>query len=224
MKCLKITLCALTAGILLLATGCGQQGETTYKQKSFEAPAAEINEVTVDVQDRKIEVIQTAEDTIRLEYAESEKEFYEVAVSDGGVLSMTCKDAKEWKDYIGSNAPLSDRTIKLYLPEKGLLGLKLHTTNEDLLLSQVTVSDKAELSVNNGNLQLEGLGAGSEIKLDAKNGNITGAIKGAYEDYSIISQTKKGESNLPEIKEDGTINLTVTVNNGDVNLDFAGEE
>lgn len=224
MKYLTIKLCALTAGILLVASGCGQQDTSAYKEKSFEAPAAEISTVTMDVQDRKIEVIQTAEDTVRLEYAESEKEFYEVTVSDSGMLSMTCKEAKDWKDYVGGKAPQIDRTIKLYLPKKGLQDLTLRTTNEDLTLPQVTVGGKAELLVNNGNIRLAGLGAGSEIKLEAKNGNITGAIKGVYENYSITSKTKKGESNLPEIKEDGMINLSVTVNNGDVNLEFTGEE
>lgn len=224
MKFFTIKLCALTSGILLAAAGCGQQDATAYKEKSFEAPAAEINTVTVDVQDRNIEVIQTAEDTVRLEYAESAKEFYEVAVSGNGALSMTCREAKEWKDYVGGKASRSDRTVKLYLPEKGLQDLTLRTTNEDLILPQITVGGKAEFLVNNGNLRLEELGAGSEIKLNAKNGNITGTIKGAYEDYSITSQTKKGKTNLPEIKEQGRISLAVTVNNGDVNLEFTGGE
>ena len=65
------------------------------------------------------------------------------------------------------------------------------------------------------------LSAGNEIALDVKNGNITGAVSGSYDDYAISCTVKKGECNLPASKENGEKKLTVAANNGDVTIQAA---
>ena len=56
-----------------------------------------------------------------------------------------------------------------------------------------------------------------------KNGNISGTIAGGYDDFAIISEIKKGESNLPGNKDNGEKTLNVSCNNGDVDIQFASK-
>ena len=61
------------------------------------------------------------------------------------------------------------------------------------------------------------------MDLVAKNGNISGTIIGSYDDFSIQSEIKKGESNLPDNKNGGEKTLNISSNNGDVNIEFVNE-
>lgn len=63
-------------------------------------------------------------------------------------------------------------------------------TNNDISLSSL-----------GGNIVFDKLKAENTIGLTAKNENISGAIIGSYDDYSISCDIKKGESNLPSSKE-----------------------
>ena len=61
------------------------------------------------------------------------------------------------------------------------------------------------------------------ISLTVKNGDISGTVKGSYDDFAIQSEIKKGESNLPDNKDGGEKTLNVSSNNGDVNITFVSE-
>ena len=41
------------------------------------------------------------------------------------------------------------------------------------------------------------------------------------DEFSITCMIKKGESNLPALKEGGDKSLTAECNNGDINIEFA---
>ncbi len=123
-------------------------------------------------------------------------------------------------DYVGVKASADDRKISLQIPEGFLENLTLSTTNEDITLSPLAVTGSINLSSNGGNIDFENLDAGSGLTLDAKNGDISGTIAGSYDDFSIQTEMKKGESSLPEQKEGGEKSLNVSCNNGEISIDF----
>ena len=133
---------------------------------------------------------------------------------------MTAATNKDWKDYIGGKAAANNRKITLRIPDTLVSSLVLSTTNDDISLPAVTVTDSISLSTNGGNIEFEKLNAGNSLTLKTKNGDINGTINGNYDDYSISCDVKKGESNLPAHKEGGEKVLSITVNNGDSNIDF----
>lgn len=96
-------------------------------------------------------------------------------------------------------------------------------TNKDITLSELAVIGDISLSSQGGNLVLEQLNVEHTISLNAKNGDITGLIIGSYDEYAIFCDSKKGESNLPSSKENGTKTLTVSNNNGDIDIEFVRE-
>lgn len=219
-KSVALMVC-LILGVACL-TGCAEDDET-FTQKSYTAESEEITEVFVDVRDRQIEVTLSNDNQIHIDYSENGKEYYDISVSDNHTLTLTAVSDKGWMDYIGSKSASGSRKISLQIPDALLTALKISTTNEDISLPSLTVIDDLSLSSHGGNIVFDPLNVGKSIYLDAKNGDISGTIIGSYDDYAISCNVKKGESNLPSSKESGTKTLTVSNNNGDVDIEFVSE-
>lgn len=203
----------------VILAGCSSE-PITYEEKSYVTPAAEVDTITIDVRDRKVEVFQSEDEKIHITYHESEKEFYEMDLSDEKELSMVSANQKEWSDYIGRKAAQENRTVQVWIPDASIENLTLKTSNEAIELPPLSLAGAVNIEINNGNLHLDKLNAGATITLETKNGDISGSIVGSYEDFAIVSKVKKGESNLPENKSKGNQTLNVSANNGDINLEF----
>ena len=215
-KMISLISCLILGSVIL--TGCQSSGEP-FEEKSY-TPDTQINEINLDVTDREIEVSLSEDEQVHIQYYENSKEYYDIFVSDENVLTMTSASDKGWTDFIGVKPSDDNRKILLQIPDGLLENLTLSTTNENITLSTLTVAGNINLSSNGGNIAFENLDAGSGLTLNAKNGNISGTIAGSYEDFSIQSSIKKGESNLPDNKEDGEKTLDVTGNNGDIHIEF----
>ncbi len=109
------------------------------------------------------------------------------------------------------------------IPEACIERLTLSTTNEDIMLSALSVTECINISSNGGNIIFECLNVGRALTLNVKNGDISGAIAGSYDDFSIQSEIKKGVSKQPGDQDSGEKTLHVSSNNGNVNLEFVNE-
>lgn len=215
-KMISLALCLLL-GCFVLA-GCSNSSEP-FEEKSY-TPDTPIHEIHLDVQDREIEVSLSEDEQVHIGYSENSKEHYNISVSDEGVLTMASANDKEWTDYIGGKPSVEDRKIVLQIPDTLLDNLSLSTTNEDVSLPVLAVKGSISVSSNGGNITFQTLDVGNALTLTVKNGDISGTIIGSYDDFAIQTKIKKGESNLPEQKDDGTKTLNVSCNNGDVSIDF----
>lgn len=215
-KMISLISCLILGSVIL--TGCQSSGEP-FEEKSY-TPDTQINEINLDLTDREIEVSLSEDEQVHIQYYENSKEYYDISVSDENVLTMTSASDKGWTDFIGVKPSDDNRKILLQIPDGLLENLTLSTTNENITLSTLAVAGNINLSSNGGNIAFENLDAGSALTLNAKNGNISGTIAGSYDDFSIQSSIKKGESNLPDNKEDGEKTLDVTGNNGDIQIEF----
>ena len=176
------------------------------------------------MRDREIEVTLSDDEQVHIQYSENSKEYYDISVSDGNVLTMVNANNKEWTDYIGGKPSAENRKISLQIPDALLDTLTLSTTNEDISLPALAVTGSINISSNGGYISFGNLVVGSALTLNVKNGDISGAIVGSYDDFSIQSEIKKGESNLPDKKDGGEKALTVSSNNGDVNIEFVDDK
>lgn len=216
-KIFALAFCFILGSFVL--AGCADSGEP-FEEKTY-TPDAQVREIRLDVEDRSVEVSLSADDQVHILYAENSREYYEISVSDENVLTMTGASNKEWTDYIGSKPAAEDRRISLQVPDALLENLTISTTNEDITLPALAVTGQISLSTNGGSIAFETLDVGSALTLSAKNGDISGAVAGGYDDFSIQTEIKKGESNLPGDKDDGEKALCVSCNNGDVDIAFA---
>ncbi|MGF9979678.1 DUF4097 family beta strand repeat-containing protein [Viridibacillus arvi] len=214
----KLAMSVLITLSVILA-GCSSE-PITYEEKSYATSPAEVDTITIDVKDRKIEVFQSEDEKIHISYNESEKEFYKIDLSDGKELSMVYASHKDWDDYIGGKAAQENRTIQVWIPDASIENLILKTSNEEIELPPLSFAGAVNIKINNGNIQLDKLNAGTTVTLETKNGDINGSIVGSYDDFAILSEAKKGESNLPANKRKGDKTLNVSTNNGNINLEF----
>ena len=218
-KIISLVLCLILCSFIL--SGCSSSNEP-FEEKNYTSDT-QINEIKIDVQDREIEVSLSEDEQVHIKYYENSKEYYDISVSDENVLTMASVNDKEWTDYIGVKPSAEDRKISLQIPDALLENLTLSTTNEDITLSALAVTGSINISSNGGNITFGDLDVGSALTLNIKNGDISGAIVGSYDDFSIQSKIKKGESNLPDNKDSGEKALNVTGNNGNVDIEFVNE-
>lgn len=214
---ITLALCFVISSFIL--AGCSGEGEP-FEEKSF-TPDTRVSGINLDVRDREIEVALSGDKQVHIQYSENSKEYYDISVSEGNVLTMVSASDKEWTDYIGEKPSAEDRKIILQVPATFLDTVTLSTTNEDISLPALAVTKNISISANGGNITFESLDVGKALTLTAKNGDISGAIAGSYDDFAIHSEIKKGESNLPGNKDSGNKTLEVSGNNGDVNIEFA---
>lgn len=216
---ISLVLCLILGSFIL--SGCSNNSEP-FEEKSYTSDT-QINEINLDVEDREIEVSLSEDEKVHIQYYENSKEYYEISVSDENVLTMVSASNKEWTDYIGGKPAAENRKILLQIPDTLLENLTLSTTNEDITLSALAVTGSINISSNGGNITFGNLDVGNALTLNVKNGDISGAVVGSYDDFSIQSEIKKGESNLPDNKDSGEKTLNVSCNNGDVNVSFVNK-
>lgn len=217
MKCLTL-IAVLVTGILVLS-GCSTESDI-YTESTYVTAAADVETLTVDVNNRIIEIRESEDEQIHLNYFESEKEFYTIEMTDEKELSMISATNKQWPDYIGVNAGQSDKRILVLLPPGMIQNLTLKTSNQDLTLNSLIIPGTISVNVNNGDINIDSLDVGTKAALETKNGDIKGSIVGSYDVFSIQTDVKKGESNLPVKKETGAKALSVSANNGNIAIDF----
>ena len=198
--------------------GCYDAGEFSAKTATYSG--AEVKSVVIEVTDREVEVLPSQDGGVDISYCESVNEFYDIALSPEGELSITLQIDKNWSDIIVSQPDIEYRKIAISLPD-GLDGISISTTNEDIVFGKVQAAGSIALCSNGGSVAVDGPGAGKEISLSAKNGNIAGTVAGSYEDYTINCAIKKGESNLSSNTGGGKL-LNLDCNNGDIDIKFAG--
>lgn len=219
MKKTWLVLCLMVSSFVLAS--CSADGEP-FEEKSY-TPDAQIKSIILDVRDREVEVTASEDERIHIRFFQNSKEYYRFSVSQENVLFMESVIDKAWTDYIGGKAATGKRKICLQIPSGLLDSLALSTTNEDISLSPLAVTGDITLLSNGGNINFEGLRVGSALSLTVKNGNISGTVIGSYDDFAIRCDVKKGKSNLPLQKDGGNKTLTVSGNNGDVQVELVKE-
>ena len=88
-------------------------------------------------------------------------------------------------------------------------GLRIENTSCD------TINGKS----TSGNIKIEALDAATEIVLQASSGGIHGSIVGKAEDFSIITNTTSGSSNLQN-GNGGSKQLNCETTSGNIKIDF----
>ena len=201
-----------------LFAGCSTEHFTA---REYTAEGSLVQSINVDVRDRRIDVSVSNDDMIHIDYFESSKEGYDITLSSG-VLTIEGISNKNWADFIGVKPSAENRRISIRIPAGILSSLDMNTTNENITIRDIAVSDSMSLSSNGGNVEFENLAVGKSLSMKSKNGNIKGSVLGGYDDFTINCDIKKGDCNLQN-KDGGEKILNVSCNNGDVNISLIPE-
>ncbi|MGO0985297.1 DUF4097 family beta strand repeat-containing protein [Clostridioides difficile] len=213
----KIVKILLILCICSLAYGCSKQSEN-IKVKEFSIPSAEINTIEIVLKDIPVNFVISETDTISLSYSQSEKNYFDINEKNG-TLSIRSKTEKEFLDYIGFSDN-SAQSLTIEIPAVIQSDFNLKTSNSDIVLPEIDMKGNVNIDLNNGDILFDKIMFEKDTILFAKNGNIKGKINNKYEEFKIVSEAHKGESNLPDSKKNGNKLLNVSTNNGDVEIEF----
>lgn len=218
MKKLTALLFALISLLAFALSGCSN-GDT-FTEKSYSIGETEIEKVIIQVTDRALEISASEDNEIHVDYFDGEKEYLDIAVSENKELTIKLVFNREWTDFIGAKPSAEYRKIKIKIPNNLIDTLSASTTNENITINSLSFAERIDLDTNGGNIVCERVNVGKTINLTAKNGNITGSIIGGWDDFSISCTIKKGDCNLPTLKESGEKSFSANCNNGDINIEF----
>ena len=210
---------AVAAAALCGACVFGGCAGETFVAESYVCESGAVTELRITAENRAVNVGVSEDDKIRVDYFNGEKEYFDISVS-GGVLKVELLSDKTWTDYIGVKPDARYRKIDVLLPEGAINRIFITTTNEEIAVESLSVTEEIVFGDNGGDIFFGLLSAGNGIRLTAKNGSIGGTVAGGWDDFAITCSVKKGKSNLPARKEDGDKLLAVECNNGDVSIDF----
>lgn len=211
-----VSVCVLGFGFLL--SGCSN--DETFTEKTYLSEENQISSITINVEDRNLEIVASDDNQVSIEYFDSEKQYLDITVSESKELTVKLTYNKEWTDFIGTKAAAEYRKIKIGIPNNLISSFSATTTNENIKVSSLSFQESVNLNSNGGNVICERVNVGNSINLISKNGNITGTIIGGWDDFSITCKIKKGDCNLPLNKQGGTKSFSADCNNGDINIEF----
>ncbi len=182
-----------------------------FTQQRFEAEG--VTSLTLTLSDREVNILPSEDGNLHLSYYESASVVYEIVQSDGA-LAMTYAGGASF----GVQPDRAYRTVTVWLPDS-IAWLVVTTSGENVTLSDVAAGE-ISVDCDGGDVNVARLIVGSSASFTVKNGGLSGSIAGGWDDFSIVCDVKKGESNLPAEKKGGEKTLDVSVNNGDVSLEL----
>jgi len=151
MKKIVSVLCAAAVAVVMLL-GCAD-GQT-FSENTYDYDCEAITGVFVEVIDREVEVCLSYDDKISISCHESEKESYDIRVTDSGELRVEYAANKQWHDFIGTKPSAEYRRISIELPTDVLSDLSISTTNEKIKVIGLSVTRDISLASNGGDIEI----------------------------------------------------------------------
>ena len=128
--------------------------------------------------------------------------------------SVRFNDVKAEGDLSGKATSGSVRLEKVTCEE-----LTLKANSGSIHLNDVKAEGSFEAKTSSGGIHFDALEVGKDISMSANSGSIRGTIIGSEDDYSIISKTGSGSSNLNDSRN-GSKNMDVSTTSGSIKIYF----
>ena len=135
--------------MLLTMTSCTNNQSFTFQSDYINA--ALVQSIEIDVIDREINVVVSNDNNIYIDYYISEKEKYDINLSNQKLVIKTDYN-KKWFDFLGFKSAKEFRKINLKIPNYLLPSLSIKTTNENILMNCYTIFNYVSLNNNGGNI------------------------------------------------------------------------
>ncbi|GAB6992263.1 DUF4097 family beta strand repeat-containing protein [Paenibacillus pini] len=207
----------IALGLALVTSACttdssSQDTSSSYEEKNYTVESEKVSQISLTTQDRAIELIASNDKQIHIDYFESEKESYDLKVSDNKELTMNAVNHKNWKDYIGLDTEKTHRNIKIAVPTDIASGIHIKTTNGDIKVSKLNIAGAVDLANSGGKIELKNVAVDKSLVLKTKNDDMLLSdvnIKG-----SVDASNSDGNIKVTSVGVDDTLKLNSK--NGDI--------
>ncbi|WP_312113189.1 DUF4097 family beta strand repeat-containing protein [Brevibacillus reuszeri] len=208
---------SVVLGLALFTSACTidsglQNSSTSFKEKSYAVDVEKINQMSLTARDRTVELVDSTDNQIHINFFENDQEYYEIDVSDKKELTMKAVTNKNLKDYIGLDADKAHHAIKIAVPSGIVCGIKIVTSKGNIVFSNVDVAGSVDASTSNGKIQVTNVAVDKILKLETKNDDIILSevnIRG-----SIDASLSNGNIEVTKVAVDDTLKLKSK--NGDI--------
>ena len=95
----------------LALTGCSSESEP-FEAKSY-TPDVPVSGIELDVRDRAVEVTISEDQHVHIEYSENSKKYYDIAVSEDNILTVTGASDKGLSDYVGGKPSDEEEAFRM---------------------------------------------------------------------------------------------------------------
>jgi DUF4097 and DUF4098 domain-containing protein YvlB len=226
-KILKISFIVVIVGIVMATVGVvvvGQNFEEImdWYNRDEEYAAVEqatdelFTKITIEAVNRKVIISPTAESEIKINYYESDKDFFIYTEKDGEI-SLKNKVLSPYVWIFPTWVSPEINTITIELPDTFVGELKLISTNGNIEIRNISSLEQVSMTTTNGSVVVKNINIIANIFAASTNGLIT------FEDNVI-------EGNLYASTTNGTITLknndcdaiSVSTSNGNVNITHPG--
>ncbi|WP_422658903.1 DUF4097 family beta strand repeat-containing protein [Paenibacillus sp. EC2-1] len=204
-------------GLALITTACttdsgSQDSSAPYEEKSYTVDAGKVSQLSLTTRDRTIELVESTDNQIHINYFENEKESYEINVSDNKELTMEAVNNKNWKDYIGLDTEKAHRNVKIAVPSGIASGITIKTSKGNIIFSNVDIAGSVDVATSDGAIEVTNTEVDKMLKLQTKNDNMILSdvnIKGSVDAY-----VSNGDIEVTNVGVDDTLKLESK--NGDI--------
>ncbi|MFG0217093.1 DUF4097 family beta strand repeat-containing protein, partial [Brevibacillus porteri] len=208
---------SVALGLVLFTSACTfdsglQNTSASFKEKSYAVDAEKINQMSLTASDSTVELVESSDHQIHINYFENDKEVYEIDVSDKKELIMKAVTDKNLKDYFGLDADKAHHAIKIAVPSGIVCGIKILTSKGDIVFSSVDITGSVDAVTSNGKIEVTNIAVDKILKLETKNDDIILSevnIKG-----SVDASLSNGNIEVTKVAVDDALKLKTK--NGDI--------
>lgn len=207
----KIAAVIVTLGLAIIISACttdsdSQKNPISYEEKSYSIDSDKVTQISLSDEGRTVEVMESNDNKIHIRYFESDKEFYEINVTDKNELVMKLVTDKNWKDYVGLDTDKAHRIVQIAVPSGISSGVNILTSKGNVVLSDVNIGGSVEATTSDGLIEMTNVTANKNLKLATKNDDIVLSKVSAV--GTIGAAISNGDIKVTEVAVDDALKLT----------------
>ncbi|MED3912679.1 DUF4097 domain-containing protein [Peribacillus simplex] len=202
--------------VVIFTSACtsdsGSDSDVSYEEKSYSVEAESVKQISLSDKGRKVELEESKDNDIHITYFESDKESYDIGVSDNDELVMKLETDKEWKDYVGLQTDEEHHLVKIAVPNGITSEVKIQTSKGDIVLSDLEIDGSIETITNGGKIEVTNVTANKKLKMKTKNDDIN--LNDVNIKDSIDATISNGNMNVSNVAVGDSLKLRTK--NGDI--------
>lgn len=213
----------------------------SYEQRTYSTDLADVQKLSLDLQNKEVEIVPTDGDTIRLEYQQNRDLGLAFEKKDG-VFTVKSMGKQRWQDQVFSGifsgiVDLMHSRVTIRLPKQFTGALSIVNDNAAVRIAGGFQLGDLDIRAKNGGVRLEELACQS-LRADTDNGSLkllavqatagelssdNGSVQltGSTFEHKLTVETDNGGIRFQELS---CPNLTLSAGNGSVKGSILGRE
>lgn len=143
-----------------------------YQRKEYVLPADQLSGLLVEETAEDIRITAAAGDEIRVSYAESDEESYEIELSPQGRLSIRKKEEQPWFRFSLNLGQKEGRELRISIPQELAGNLEILSASGDVRISELNTQGSLSIRTASGDMHLQNCKVQQKVNLSTASGEL----------------------------------------------------